>query len=108
MSDEIFDMCRPKDPYQITLDDLIDSGTTPLTAFCKPISRPGRNCYQYFVRFERLLELRKPRDDPGRESRRGASVDLITVVVYFFKIYFFNKIHRFVLVSFDQGHSSDE
>ena len=27
VSDEIFDMCRPKDPYQITLDDLIDSGT---------------------------------------------------------------------------------
>ena len=26
VSDEIFDMCRPRDPYQITLDDLIESG----------------------------------------------------------------------------------
>ena len=26
VSDEIFDMCRPRDPYRITLDDLIESG----------------------------------------------------------------------------------
>ena len=26
VSDEIFDMCRPADPYRITLDDLIRSG----------------------------------------------------------------------------------
>lgn len=26
MSDEIFDMCRPRHPHHITLDDLIDSG----------------------------------------------------------------------------------